>query len=132
MRGRLGCAISFSTTMGGIMSDITDKTPLRLDLAAKLAFPGGGMTARGLRRECARGRLVIERIAGKDFTTLASIERMRELCRVNPKERDSGFSPSSETRTARSGSGQCGSFATERARQARAALRRIANAPSES
>ena len=43
------------------------------------------MTASGLRREGARGRLVIERIAGKDYTTLANIERMRELCRVAAK-----------------------------------------------
>jgi hypothetical protein len=40
------------------------------------------MTSSGLRKEALRGRLVIERIAGKDFTTLAHIERMRELCRV--------------------------------------------------
>jgi hypothetical protein len=43
------------------------------------------MTASGLRREGARGRLGIERIAGKDYTTLANIERMRELCRVPAK-----------------------------------------------
>jgi hypothetical protein len=41
----------------------------------------GGMTVAGLRRERDRNRLVIEKIAGKDFTTLAHIERMRELCR---------------------------------------------------
>jgi hypothetical protein len=40
-----------------------------------LAFPDGSMSASGLRREAARGRLVIERIAGKDYTTLANIER---------------------------------------------------------
>jgi hypothetical protein len=43
------------------------------------------MTASGLRRESARGRLAVERIAGKDYTTLANIERMRELCRVEAK-----------------------------------------------
>jgi hypothetical protein len=48
------------------------------------------MTASGLRREAARGRLVVERIAGKDYTTLANIERMRELCRVEVKVPDSG------------------------------------------
>jgi hypothetical protein len=32
-----------------------DDTPLRLDAAAKLAFPNGGMTASGLRHEWARG-----------------------------------------------------------------------------
>jgi hypothetical protein len=54
-----------------------------------LAFPDGSMTASGLRREAARGRLVIERVAGKDFTTLANTERMRELCRVQAKDHDS-------------------------------------------
>src|ERR1035437_937759 len=60
-------------------------TPLRLRIAAALAFPDGSIAASGLRREAARGRLVIERIAGKDYTTLANIERMRELCRVQAK-----------------------------------------------
>lgn len=60
--------------------------PLRLSIAAKLAFPDGSMTASGLRREAARGRLRIERIANKDFVTLAEIKRMRELCRVPARE----------------------------------------------
>jgi hypothetical protein len=64
---------------------ITPDTPLRLGVAAALAFPDGSMTASGLRREAERGRLLIERVAGKDFTTLANIERMRELCRVEAK-----------------------------------------------
>jgi hypothetical protein len=34
-------------------------TPLRLNVAAVLAFPDGTMTASGLRREAARGRLMI-------------------------------------------------------------------------
>ena len=48
------------------------------------------MTASGLRREISRGRLVVERIAGKDYTTLAAIERMRDLYRVNVKVPDFG------------------------------------------
>jgi hypothetical protein len=59
--------------------------PLRLSVAAKVAFPDGSMTASGLRREAARGRLYVERIAGKDYTTLVAIKRMRELCRVPAK-----------------------------------------------
>jgi hypothetical protein len=75
--------------------------PLRLSIAAKLAFPDGSMTASGLRREAARGRLQIERIANKDFVTLAEIKRMRELCRVLPSDQStqiplSGPSASSE------------------------------------
>ena len=69
--------------------EISLDTPLRLSVAAALAFPDGSMTARacGEKRE---GRLVIERIAGKDYTTLANIERMRELCRVEAKVPDCG------------------------------------------
>jgi hypothetical protein len=67
------------------MSDAPDpNTSLRLADAVKLAFPLGGLTVSGLRREAARGRLVIERIAGKDFVTLAAVEAMRELCRLKP------------------------------------------------
>jgi hypothetical protein len=54
-------------------------------VAAELAFPGGGMTASGLRKEADKGRLVIERIAGKDFTTLRAIVDMRKLCRLVPR-----------------------------------------------
>jgi hypothetical protein len=80
---------------------IGNDTPLRLAAAAKLAFPDGGMTATGLRREAKRDRLVVYRIAGKDFTTLGNIKRMRELCRVKQARRDStcdrngGTSPAS-------------------------------------
>jgi hypothetical protein len=57
------------------------EAPLRLKVAAAVAFPDGSMTASGLRREAARGRLVVERIAGKDYTTLTAIEEMRTKCR---------------------------------------------------
>ncbi|WP_245344044.1 hypothetical protein [Bradyrhizobium japonicum] len=71
--------------MSGPANFIDRDAPLRLRRAAELAFPGGGMTASGLRREAVRGRLVVERIAGKDYTTLAAISRMRELCRIPAK-----------------------------------------------
>src|ERR1700720_2320882 len=79
---------------------VTPDTPLRLEIAAVFAFPDGSMTAAGLRREGARGRLTIERIAGKDFTSLANIERMRELCQLHPKELDFGSAGNAETRKA--------------------------------
>src|SRR5450755_1833506 len=88
-------------------------TPLRLSVAAALAFPDGSMTASGLRRESVRGRLVIERIAGKDFTTLANIERMRELCRVDGKARACGVDQSVATSGAQSSLKQCGSSSME-------------------
>src|SRR6188472_4548880 len=72
--------------MNSTLGNVAPDAPLRLSLAAKLAFPDGSMTVSGLRREAARGRLWIERIAGKDFTTLDEIKRMRELCRVQAKE----------------------------------------------
>lgn len=37
-----------------------------------------------------KGRLIIELTAGKYYTTLAAITRMRELCRLNPKGRNAG------------------------------------------
>jgi hypothetical protein len=64
---------------------IRPNTPLRLGVAAAIAFPDGSMSASGLRRESQRGRLQIERIAGKDYTTLAAIENMRKLCRAEAK-----------------------------------------------
>src|SRR5690348_11126010 len=82
------------------MTDLADSVPLRLDAAAKVAFPDGSMTASGLRREAQRGRLVIERVAGKDYTTLAAIKDMRERCRVAPKVRAYGSGPVVSNETA--------------------------------
>src|SRR6516164_7667639 len=112
------------------LETISPDTPLRLAVAAALAYPDGSMTDSELRRERYKGRLVIERTAGKDYTTLASIERMRELCRVPPKESGSGFAPRNETPTAHSANERSGSFETDRAKLARAALHKIALAPS--
>jgi hypothetical protein len=64
---------------------ITDDTPLRLAVAAEMAFPGGGMTASSLRKEAEKGRVVIERVAGKDYTTLGAIAEMRRLYRLKAK-----------------------------------------------
>lgn len=112
------------------IDDIRPNTPLRLDAAAALAYPDGSMTASGLRREAKRGRLVIERTAGKDYTTLAAIERMRELCHVQPREYNSGYARKNATPTAPSANAPCGLFGTDRAKSARAALRKIALAPN--
>jgi hypothetical protein len=111
--------------------EIGPDTPLRLDVAARIAFPGGAMTASGLRREAARGRLTIERIAGKHFTTLRHIEEMRIKCRDQQKAHDSGLNPKSATRRANSSAGQPGSSATAREKSARAALEKTARELSE-
>ena len=73
-----------------------------MSVAAALKLPDGSMTASGLRREATRGRLVIERIAGKDFTTLANINRMRELCRVESNHPGSTSAPREGTSKASS------------------------------
>ena len=77
-------------------TSVAPNTPLRLDIAAKLAFPDGSMTASGLRREIAKGRLTVETIAGKQYTTLANVEEMRGLCRTKPNPPDSGSETSGE------------------------------------
>jgi nucleoid-associated protein YgaU len=64
---------------------IDRNAPLRLADAAAIAYPFGGITASGLRREAARGRLTIERTAGKDYVTLAAIDEMRARCRIEAK-----------------------------------------------
>jgi hypothetical protein len=94
-------------------------TPLRLSEAVKLAFPHGGMTVSGLRRERDHGRLAVFKIAGKDFTTLADIGRMMELCRSEAKGPDCGLSQGdrSETRA------PCGSSATAQTNTALALAR---------
>src|SRR3974390_2043577 len=99
---------------------IPEDTPLRLDVAAALAYPDGSMTACGLRREAKRGRLVIERTAGKDYTTLGHINRMRELCRLEGKARASTCDPRGTT--TRDIMRQSGSSATEITSKAEAVL----------
>jgi hypothetical protein len=90
----------FTGLQGMTTEDIDCDAPLRLNEAAKIAFPCGGMTAAGLRREAKRGRLVIARIAGKDFTTLNHVKRMVELCHVSQAHRDSGNGRNGEIRRA--------------------------------
>jgi hypothetical protein len=85
------------TTLMRLDPEKRHHVPLRLALAAQIAFPDGSMSAAGLRKERDRGRLVTEMIAGKEYTTLAEIERMRELCRVQAKA--SGLSAAGKTGT---------------------------------
>src|SRR3990167_11507177 len=89
---------------------VSPDAPMRLLDALKEAFPQGGMTVSGLRREAARGRLVIEKIAGKDFVTLAAIEQMRQLCRAQAK--DPGSISNARGGMAAGSSGPAGSSAT--------------------
>ena len=70
-------------------NEVSELAPLRSADAVTIAFPHGGMTVSGLRREIRRGRLACETIAGKQFTTLHHIKEMREKCRDNPRSEDS-------------------------------------------
>jgi hypothetical protein len=91
--------------------NIDPDEPLRLKDAIKFGFPHGGMTVSGLRREAARGNLVIEQIANKDFTTLRAIEEMRKLCRVKARDRVCGGEKSA-AKAARSSHGERGLLST--------------------
>jgi hypothetical protein len=88
---------------------IGDDEPLRLEIAAARAFPDGSMTAAGLRREHRRGRLIIERVAGKDYTTLRAIKEMREKCRNKVGERVYGSNLQADARPQIGLSGTAGS-----------------------
>jgi hypothetical protein len=102
------------TRVGSVLSvDIGGDTPLRLDVAAKLAFPDGSMTAAGLRKEAGRGRLIIERIARKDYTTLSAIARMRELCRLPPRVHGCGSEKPNAIEQGKSRTTRYGLSATE-------------------
>ncbi|MQX94750.1 excisionase [Sinorhizobium medicae] len=67
--------------------------PMRLKDIIPIAFPHGGITPAGLRREDKRVRLKLMRIAGKDFTTLAAIEEMQRLCVVEPDRGEAPLHP---------------------------------------
>ena len=112
-------------------SNIGPDTPLRLEIAARLAFPDGSMGASGLRRERDRGHLVVEKIAGKEFTTLRNIEEMRKQCRAKLRVPDCGLNPKSEAKTESSSIAPHGSFATARVKSARAALEMTAKRLNE-
>jgi hypothetical protein len=71
-------------------SQVSDTTPLRLDVVARLAFPDGSISAASLRGEIAKGRLTSWKIAGKVMTSLAEIKAMVERCRVPASPHASG------------------------------------------
>ena len=101
-------------------SAIGPDTPLRLHVAAGIAYPDGSMTTSGLRREIQRGRLECELTAGKQYVTLAGIERMREKCRDVRKV------PASTTENAEAVS-PSGSSSTDKMKLALAAAQAIAS-----
>jgi hypothetical protein len=62
---------------------------IRLETAAKIAFPDGSVTV-SLRKQIKLGRLIAWLVGGKYLTSLNEIERMLEKCRVTPSRPDSG------------------------------------------
>ncbi|WP_454619342.1 hypothetical protein [Bradyrhizobium cenepequi] len=108
-----------------IPDNIKPNTLLRLEVAACISFPDGSLSVSAMRREAAAGRLVTYRIAGKDFTTLADIEEMTKLCRVQARD------PGSPSKKPRTGNGS-GSSATGSERSAQDALRATARVLKES
>src|SRR6202049_756497 len=100
--------------------NVAEDTPLRLNVAAALAYPDGSMTASGLRREAARGRLIIERTAGKDYTTLGAIRQMRDLCRLEARGRDCGSGEHAVTEKPGTHTAPFGSSATANIQRAQA------------
>ena len=107
-------------------------TPLRLDVAAALAYPDGSMTSSGLRNESRKGRLVIERTAGRDYTTLAAIEKMRQLCRQMPRDHVYGSETPGETDRVKSHIEAYGSSSMETIKRAQGAAATIVSALKES
>jgi len=94
--------------MTTLLTTIDSDRPLRLVDAAAAR----GLTVSTLRTEAKRGRLVIWRVAGKDWTSLAEIDRMFERCRVTPQEPDFGLDQREKMKTAISAS-PSGSSRTE-------------------
>ena len=58
-------------------SEITDDTPLRLETAARVAFPDGAVSANVLRSAASRGDLEHERLSGRVVVTLRWIREWR-------------------------------------------------------
>lgn len=69
---------------------------IRLTEAAEIV----GVSVGSLRKERDKGRLVIWRVAGKDWTSLEEIERMFDQCQNKKKAQGSGSSQHTPTSTA--------------------------------
>jgi cell division septation protein DedD len=95
---------------------VDPNTMLRLDAAARIAFPDGSMSVSAMRRLAADKLLTIYPIAGKHFTTLADIEEMKTSCRVQAKVQGSRCSKPKAERPS-------GISATDSGRLERAAAR---------
>jgi hypothetical protein len=74
------------------VSDLTE--PLHsLEEAVRLFLPGGRWTVASLRTERRKGRLKVEKIAGKIGVTESAIREMRRLCQEEQKAQDCSSAP---------------------------------------
>ena len=71
-------------------SKITNTTPIRLSLAAELAFPDGSVSAATLRREISTGRLTGWKVGSKLLTSQAEITAWLDRCRVEAEPHQTG------------------------------------------
>ena len=86
--------VSKHTSLSLEHSAITDDTPLRLETAARLAFPDGGVSKNALRSAAARSELEHERLAGRIITMLRWVREWRERNRYPARPRpDTGQAP---------------------------------------
>lgn len=81
------------------MELVKPDTPLRLAVAAALAYPDGSMSAATLKALADNGKLTVERPGRTIYTTLRHIEEMRERCRLTAKGHASGSDRHAEGRT---------------------------------
>jgi hypothetical protein len=101
-----------------------DRAPMRLLDAARAVMGDSAPSAAWLRKQAAEGRLVIWRIAGKDYTTEQAVREMLDQCAL--KGQGSGFGQLTTKPP------QCGSSATEPGKSALDALRQNAKKLRES
>ena len=87
------------TVLNACPDKIGPDEPILLKAAAEIAFPDGSMGVSGLRRERDRGNLIVERICGREYVTLAEIGRMREKCRARRRVPDYTCDQSGEAPT---------------------------------
>jgi len=105
------------------VGDLGPCSTARVRLAA--AASPYGLTVGSLRAEARRGNLTIWRVAGKDWTSQAEIERMFDRCRVKAEGQDCGSEPLAEKAAARNQ--RFGSSETEDVSLALASARKLRN-----
>ena len=81
--------------MGDAMNAPLSRNAFDNDTPQRLAVVAAqfGLTAAALRTEAKRGRLVLWRVAGKDWTSVAEVNRMFQNCRVTPEAHTYGSGP---------------------------------------